>query len=171
MTGRAGRRLAVNMYYLRQQTKISGPFSAQQLRGMLHRGRAARSDKVSTDRQSWVPLADCPDIVGAAVAAPAPSTTTTSATPAAAPALVNDGFVWHYTVHGAQQETTADTGTLRQLVAAGEVGPEELVWRDGLLDWVTVRDVAELAAAVAAAQAASAQTFNFFPGGGAKPGS
>jgi hypothetical protein len=157
------------MYYLRQQTKVSGPFSALQLRGMLQRGRVARSDKVSTDRQSWVPVADCSDIVAAAVVAPVQSAA--AATPAATPARANDGFVWHYTVHGAQQETTADTVALQNLVATGEVGPEELVWRDGFLDWVTVRDVAELAGAVAAAQAASTQAFDFFRGGGAKPGS
>ncbi|NBW85278.1 MAG: DUF4339 domain-containing protein [Planctomycetia bacterium] len=152
------------MYYLRQQTKVSGPFSATQLRGMLHRGRVARSDKVSTDRQSWVPVADCSDIVGAAVAAPVQSAAAT--TPAAAPVRANDGFVWHYTVHGVQQETTADTLALQNLVVTGEVAPEELVWRDGFLDWVAVRDVAELAEAVAAAQAASAQPFDFFRGGG-----
>jgi hypothetical protein len=151
------------MYYLRQQTKVSGPFSAVQLRGMLQRGRVARSDKVSTDRQNWVPVADCPDIVGAVNAAPVPSA---ASPPAAAPAQINDGFAWHYTVHGAQQEAPVDTGKLQQLVATGEVGPEELVWRDGFLDWVTVRDVPELAGAVAAAQAANSQAFNFCPGGG-----
>lgn len=154
------------MYYLRQQTKVSGPFTAQQVRGMLQRGRAARSDKVSTDRQHWVPVADCPDIVGAvAVAAPAP---TAAAVPVSAQPA--DGFAWHYTLHGAQQETTVDTATLQNLVATSVVGPDELVWRDGFLDWVKVCDTTELAGSLAAAQASALQAFNFFPGGGAKPG-
>lgn len=154
------------MYYLRQQTKVSGPFSAEQLRGMLHRGRVARFDKVSTDRQNWVPVANCPDIVAAATQAPAAA----AAAPSAAPAQANDGFVWHYTVQGAQQEATLDTPALHNLVATGAVGPEELVWRDGFLDWMKVREVPELATAVAAAEEAGTRAFDFFPGGGPKPG-
>lgn len=150
------------MYYLRQQTKVSGPFSAQQLRGMLQRGRAARSDKVSTDRQSWVAVGECPDIVGTPAIAP-----TQAAATSPVPAPPADGFSWHYTVHGAQQDAPVDTGALQNLVAGGTVGPEELVWRDGFLDWVTVRDVAELAAALAAAQSSAMQAFNF---GGPKRG-
>lgn len=144
------------MYYLRQQTKVSGPFTAQQLRGMLQRGRAARSDKVSTDRQNWVAVGDCADIVALPAVAP-----TQIAAESPVPAPPADGFSWHYTVHGAQQDAPVDTGALQNLVAGGTVGPEELVWRDGFLDWVTVRDVAELASALAAAQSSAMQAFNF----------
>lgn len=127
------------MYFVRQQTRISGPFPADQIRAMLRRGRVARSDKVSTDRETWQVISDCPEIVEPPAAAPADE-------PAAA-APVADDYKWFYTSRGVQQPESTDTATLQGLVASGVVGPADVVWRDGFPDWVAVSAVAELTAA------------------------
>jgi len=60
------------MYYLRQQTRVSGPFSPEQMRTLLHKGRVARSDKISTDRVTWRAIGECPAPAAAAAEPPKP---------------------------------------------------------------------------------------------------
>jgi uncharacterized RDD family membrane protein YckC len=51
------------------------------------------------------------------------------------------GQQWYYTQSGAQVGPVA-TDVLRQMLAAGQVGADELVWSDGMPDWQRARDVA-----------------------------
>ena len=44
------------------------------------------------------------------------------------------GQQWHYTRGGAQAGPV-DIEVLQQMVAAGQVGPDELVWTDGMPEW------------------------------------
>jgi uncharacterized RDD family membrane protein YckC len=44
------------------------------------------------------------------------------------------GQQWHYTQGGAQAGPV-DVEALRQMVAAGQLGPDELVWTDGMPEW------------------------------------
>ena len=129
------------MYYLRQRTRVSGPFSADQIRALLHRGRIARSDKVSTDRTTWQSIAEMPGLLDRPPAV--------EATPEAPPnnAPPQDARVWYHTLGGVQQPTPVDTETLRQMVQAGGVGPAEMVWTDGFPDWQPVSSVAEFTSA------------------------
>jgi hypothetical protein len=135
------------MYYLRQQTRVSGPFTAEHIRGLLYRGRVARSDKVSLDQTAWRPIA----VVQEIIARPRP------AEPVAAEperqdtvepiveAEVADGRMWHYTRGGDQQPEPVDTDTLRQLVQFGQVGAADHVWTEGFEAWQTVASVPLLA--------------------------
>lgn len=131
------------MYYLRQQTRISGPFTAEQLKSLLHRGRVARSDKISTDKQTWIPIADCPDITHrpAAVSQAAP-----------APTVVSDGFEWFYTLGGAEQTAPAGTEAITAMITAGTLSAEEMVWRQGFDEWKPLSTVPEFAAAAPASR-------------------
>lgn len=129
------------MYYLRQQTRVSGPFSLEQVRMLLHKGRAARSDKVSTDRETWRPIGECQEIiehvaVAAAAVEPEPV------------AVVEDGYEWFYAMGGVQQPTSIGTVGLRELIASGRVAATDLVWREGFGDWQAVAAISELADAV-----------------------
>lgn len=125
------------MYYLRQQTQISGPFTAEQLKSLLHRGRVARSDKISTDKLSWMPISQCAEIIQHPIAAAAPEP--------AATGPVGDGLEWFYTIGGAEQPAAVTTETLRGMIAAGTVGRDEMLWRDGFDGWQPVGVVAEFA--------------------------
>jgi TM2 domain-containing membrane protein YozV len=129
------------MYYLRQQTRVSGPFSLEQVRMLLHKGRVARSDKISTDRETWRPIGDCQEIVEHVAAAAA-----ATATPEPEPvAVVEDGYEWFYAIAGVQQPTSIGTVGLRELIAAGQIAATDLVWREGFGDWQPISAVGELA--------------------------
>jgi len=50
---------------------------------------------------------------------------------------------WYYG-SSAGQTGPVEEGELRALVASGGVGPETLVWRDGMKDWLPLQSVPEL---------------------------
>lgn len=51
--------------------------------------------------------------------------------------------IWYYRVND-QQYGPATTSDVRGLIGAGRLGPLDYVWRDGLMEWSTVEDTAEL---------------------------
>ena len=50
---------------------------------------------------------------------------------------------WYYG-KGGQQEGPFDEATLRQRIASGQVNPTDLVWREGMAEWLPLSQVAEL---------------------------
>ncbi|MDB4554226.1 GYF domain-containing protein [Akkermansiaceae bacterium] len=56
---------------------------------------------------------------------------------------------WYYG-QGSQQAGPIDEATMRSRIAAGQVGPADLVWREGMAEWLPLAQVAELASASAA---------------------
>ncbi|MDB4816971.1 GYF domain-containing protein [bacterium] len=56
---------------------------------------------------------------------------------------------WYYG-QGGQQAGPIDEATMRSRIAAGQVGPADLVWREGMAEWLPLAQVAELASASAA---------------------
>jgi hypothetical protein len=62
---------------------------------------------------------------------------------------------WFYVSNG-QQSGPVDEVHLRQLIATGAVGPDDLVWAEGMPQWVAVRAAPHLAAAPMAATPANA---------------
>lgn len=132
------------MYYLRQQTQISGPFTVDQLKSLLHRGRIARSDKISADKVTWTTIADCPEIIQRPVAVSQP----TQAAVAAGP--VDDGLQWFHTLRGHEQPTAVGTAALKAMILGGTLDGDEMVWRQGFDEWKPLSGVAEFAADLAA---------------------
>lgn len=55
---------------------------------------------------------------------------------------------WYYSKNG-NQLGPVEEGDLRAKVATGEVSPTDLVWRDGMTDWLPSSRVPELAVAAA----------------------
>lgn len=130
------------MFYLRQRTRVSGPFTGDQIKAMLHRGRIARSDKVSTDRETWRSIAETPELI----ARPQPAEPVRDEV--GGTASVADARLWYYTLGGAQQQIAVDTTSLAQLVATGRVGSGEMVWTEGFSTWQPVGTVPAFAAAL-----------------------
>lgn len=128
------------MYYLRQQTRISGPYAVEELKALLHRGRVARSDKISIDKQAWIPISACAEICHRPAAVTQP----------AAVGPVDDGIEWFYTLGGAEQPAGVGTAAIKSLIAAGSLGGDELVWRQGFDDWRPLHTVADFAGDFAA---------------------
>jgi hypothetical protein len=55
-----------------------------------------------------------------------------------------DQAIWYYAVGNSQQQGPVDLATLQRLIASGQIGPNDLVWRDGMADWVPASSVPEL---------------------------
>jgi len=132
------------MYYLRQRTNVSGPFTAEQIKGMLHRGRVARSDKVSTDRASWQAIGSAREIID--LLHPAEPFADEEADVVEVVEEPVDNRVWYFTMGGAQQEESIDTQRLRRLIETRRVFVTDLVWMQGFTDWQPVATIPELAA-------------------------
>ena len=47
---------------------------------------------------------------------------------------------WHYVENGQQKGPVQDVD-IERLIAAGAIGPETLVWREGMADWQAYREV------------------------------
>ena len=48
---------------------------------------------------------------------------------------------WHYTLNGQQAAAPVAAAQLKQLAVSGQLKPTDLVWQDGMLDWVPARDI------------------------------
>ncbi|HEY2252208.1 MAG TPA: DUF4339 domain-containing protein [Planctomycetaceae bacterium] len=55
----------------------------------------------------------------------------------------DDHTLWYYRVNE-QQYGPATTADVQSLIGSGRLGPLDYVWRDGLMEWSTVEDTAEL---------------------------
>ncbi|MDB4382102.1 DUF4339 domain-containing protein, partial [Akkermansiaceae bacterium] len=57
---------------------------------------------------------------------------------------------WYYG-QGGQQEGPLDEATMRSRIASGQVSSSDLVWREGMAEWLPLAQVSELATAPVAA--------------------
>jgi hypothetical protein len=64
---------------------------------------------------------------------------------------------WYY-AHAGQQSGPISAADLKMLAVIGQLAPEDLVWRDGMSEWIPARKVRGLFGGEAAAQAAAAAT-------------
>ncbi len=55
---------------------------------------------------------------------------------------------WFYTQSGGQQAGPVDEAQLKQMVAAGQLGPADMIWREGLANWQQVAATSEVAGAM-----------------------
>jgi hypothetical protein len=141
-------------YFLRSRGKTLGPFTLDRLRAMKSRGQLGRTHQVSTDRQTWVaagtltelfapeaaPVEFEPD-TGAAAPAAGPAGAATPSAPVAA---------WFYHA-GGQQYGPVPATEIRRLLSAGDLSPDDMVWREGLENWLAIAKVPELSPRSAAA--------------------
>lgn len=52
---------------------------------------------------------------------------------------------WFYAKHG-KQEGPVDVATMRSKLTSGEIAPTDLVWKDGMAEWMPAGEVTELGA-------------------------
>ncbi len=48
---------------------------------------------------------------------------------------------WHYTLNGQQAATPISAAQLKQLAVAGQLKPADLVWQDGMTNWVPASSI------------------------------
>lgn len=54
---------------------------------------------------------------------------------------------WYYTINGQQASTPVSTSQLKQLAATGQLQPTDLVWQEGMANWVAASSIKGLFAA------------------------
>ncbi|MGC1272320.1 MAG: GYF domain-containing protein [Planctomycetaceae bacterium] len=141
-------------YYLRSRGKVLGPFPLDRLQVMKSRGQLGRTHQVSTDRQSWIAAGTLPELFPAPAAESSfelmdgmnGSGAMESAGSSTGPATQGPAVpvaAWFYHV-GEQQFGPTPATEIRQLFSAGELSPNDMVWREGMESWIAIRDVPEL---------------------------
>jgi hypothetical protein len=121
-------------YYYRLRGRTLGPFGLQQMRQKAASAQLNNRTDVSRDGLDWAKGGDYPEIF------------------VQEPGLVGmgggditpDRGLWYYAVGGAQQGPV-DLSVLQQYVASGSIQPSDVVFREGMTDWIPVQSVPELA--------------------------
>lgn len=137
-------------YFIRVRGRVLGPYDVAQLKTLRGRGQFGRANEVSTDRQTWQSAASIEHLFGGTTAI----VTTRAASKEAASVAEPSGSgppgrsmtpVWHYAV-GAEQCGPVTLLELRGMIASSQLMPDDNVWKEGMADWIPIRDVAELRA-------------------------
>ncbi len=121
-------------WFVKKEGLVLGPYTVEELRTYVVRGKVTALDLVSRDGESgWTSIRQVPQLGEAATeaAAPAVHAETAPATPAPA---------WHV-ARGSQVVGPLDLGALRAAIAQGQVRLDDQVCEVGATAWVAVADV------------------------------
>jgi hypothetical protein len=143
-------------YFIRNRGRVLGPFSVDRLIALRARGQFSRVHEVSTDRTNWSPGSSLDHLLtpkssarSANAAVPPIAEANTAQSEQRPPGEqfgagdAHDVPVWFYRIDD-EQSGPATTAELHNLIGSGRLGPQDFIWKDGLLDWSTVEEIAEL---------------------------
>ena len=128
-------------YYYKNRGQTLGPFGLAQIQQRAKRAQISNRSEISTDGFSWQPAQNFPEIFAGSTAAP-PSAAMSAAAPAVA--VVEEAAEWHYMLNGEQQGPVTE-GQLQQMIGLGNLKDTDHVWKDGMIDWLEIRNVPDLA--------------------------
>jgi S1-C subfamily serine protease len=129
-------------YFIRVRGRILGPYDIGQLKVLRGRGQFSRANEVSVDRQTWQSAAAIEDLL----ATKTPIDVRQSGSEprqSAAPATPSSGSSWYYSV-GSERRGPLSTAEMKALLESEQVNSGDLVWREGLREWVAISTVPEL---------------------------
>ena len=127
-------------YYYKNRGQTLGPFGLAQIQQRAKRAQISNRSEISTDGFSWQPAQNFPEIFAGSTAAP-PSATMSAAAPAVA--VVEEAAEWYYMLNG-EQQGPVNEGQLQQMIGLGNVKDTDHVWKDGMIDWLEIRNVPDL---------------------------
>jgi hypothetical protein len=120
-------------HFVRTRGRIQGPFTTAQLQAMARRGQFGRMHEVSTDGLNWVRASTKPELLGSE-----PLTLGAEPTPppaGAAPQATPQADVWHYHQLGTKVGPV-DLGQLQFLANTRQLSPTDMVWKQGMPEWI-----------------------------------
>lgn len=131
-----------NQLYVRIRGRILGPYDQEKLQSLARRGQLSRLHEVSQDAANWVRASTYPELfltenASIAAAAQPAAGDGRDAARAEGPSAVL-GRLWWYRKNG-QESGPIDQTALQQMVASGNIGPDDLVWSDGMRQWTPAR--------------------------------
>ncbi len=140
-------------YFVRIRGRVKGPFGADYLRDLSKQGQFGRIHEVSKDGTSWERAGNFPELFAtqdsidpaARQGASASKTTAPDTIPVepAARTAAPPQSRWYYAL-GGEQVGPVEFAHLKMLCTTGQLGLEDLVWTDGMPEWVPARQVAGL---------------------------
>ncbi len=135
-------------WYVRASGRVLGPFSLPQLTSMRDRGQLLQAHELSQDRRSWVKATDLPGLYKPAVQSPAAAAGAGVEWPAGpggdpASAAAQTAPCW-FVARGETHHGPLQAADLQRMIDAGELGPNSLIWKNGLADWVPASQVSGL---------------------------
>ncbi|MBO6190752.1 MAG: DUF4339 domain-containing protein [Alloprevotella sp.] len=140
-------------YLVAQGGQQSGPFTIPQLAQMAAAGQLTPQTNVwAQGMPAWIKAADAPDL--APLFAPAAPPAGPGAPPPLTPSAEPE--TQYYVAQGSQQSGPFDVSALKDMVDAGTLTADTLVWAQGMAAWTKAGEVGELSAFFAAAPAAPA---------------
>lgn len=125
--------------YVRIRGRVQGPFDLEKLRALVKRGQLSRMHEVSPDGNDWQQAADFPDLFATEVkhTVQAESAKSEDDKP-----YEPDGpsASWYFSKNDVQSGPV----TFEQLQAQaspGKLGPDDLVWKEGMEEWTPARTI------------------------------
>ena len=148
-------------WYVGQGGQQKGPLSEADLKAMLARGEIAPADLVWKDGMAeWKAISTLPELRPAPAApaappppAPAPPPPAYAPPPAPAyapapppaPAPVADTSSWSIG-RGGQQLGPYSTADVQRMAASGQIAPGDVLWKEGMAQWLPIGSIPEFAA-------------------------
>lgn len=139
--------MSTQQLYVKIRGRVLGPFDPSRLQQMVRKGQIGRTHQVSEDGHQWRRAGDYPDLFtqvdNPASANPrfresAASSESTQTRPQ------TDSKKWYFSCDGQEQQGPVSISELRSLVNTRQLGPDDLVWREGMADWIAAKMATEL---------------------------
>jgi hypothetical protein len=144
--------------YIRIRGRVLGPYDQEKLQSLARRGQLSRMHELSPDATNWVRASTYPelfvmdDVPPTMVAPPGEGGRSTASVNGHAPPAAKR---WWYRRNGAEAGPV-DPATLQQMLAAGNLGLDDIVWTEGMVQWLPARQVPGLTPVAGGAPAQAA---------------
>jgi hypothetical protein len=143
-------------YFYRVRGRALGPVGLRQIRQLAQRAQIGRTTDVSRDGMQWGKASDWPEIFDAVGVGQGPPTDA-GGVGLGPPIDVGDSGLgssfgeppmvtasqWYYAIDGVQKGPVA-LPVLQQMVASGQLKPDDQVFLEGSADWTAVSKVPQL---------------------------
>lgn len=125
--------MSSELWYVRDRNRVTGPFNLDQLDAMRRRGQLARFHQISQDQQTWLSATTLTSLF-----APTGHAVAMELLPLEEETVVQSA-TWYYST-GKDPSGPVTVDDMRGLIAAGRINADTLVWREGLPNWITLRE-------------------------------
>jgi hypothetical protein len=134
-----------NQFFIRIRGRVLGPYDQERLQSLAKRGQLSRLHELSEDATNWFPAKNRPELfaveersvvaVGHQVVSETRDSIQRQGQPTAMP-----GRRWWYRKNGSETGPIDET-TLQQTLASGNLGPDDIIWAEGMPQWLPARQV------------------------------
>jgi hypothetical protein len=133
-----------DQFYIRVRGRVLGPYDQERLQSLARRGQFSKMHELSTDGISWVRASSHAELFTAEIVEPPPAIPQSAAGRGAAqPGTQSEPAaqeLWYYAKDGVEGGPV-DFAGLQLLANMGRVGPDDLICKPGMREWVPARSV------------------------------